>query len=168
MNTSATTTSATSTGRPRQARQASSAARYETERDQRLMILLDTGRLMSPRIGSYRKLDYAINAAVHLAQIALHKGDLVGYALFNDELQALRRAAEGPGRRCRTSCGTSPRCSPRDWSPITARSSTTCCAAARAAPSSSASPTSATRTPRARCCRPRCRSCRATCRSSSR
>src|SRR5271167_3967356 len=61
---------------------------YETERDQRLMILLDTGRMMSPKIGSYRKLDYAINASVHLAQIALHKGDLVGYAIFNDELLA--------------------------------------------------------------------------------
>ena len=68
---------------------------YETERDQRLMILLDTGRLMSPRIGSYRKLDYAINASVHLAQIALHKGDLVGYAIFNDELRAFAEPKKG-------------------------------------------------------------------------
>ncbi len=68
---------------------------YETERDQRLMILLDTGRLMSPRIGSYRKLDYAVNAAVHLAQIALHKGDLVGYALFNDDLLAFAEPKKG-------------------------------------------------------------------------
>jgi len=68
---------------------------YETERDQRLMILLDTGRLMSPRIGSYRKLDYAINASVHLAQIALHKGDLVGYAIFNDEMAAFAEPKKG-------------------------------------------------------------------------
>jgi uncharacterized protein (DUF58 family) len=68
---------------------------YETERDQRLMILLDTGRLMSPKIGSYRKLDYAINAAVRLAQIALHKGDLVGYAIFNDELRVLAEPKKG-------------------------------------------------------------------------
>jgi uncharacterized protein (DUF58 family) len=68
---------------------------YETERDQRLMILLDTGRLMSPRIGPYRKLDYAINAAVHLAQVALHKGDLVGYAIFNDELRAFAEPKKG-------------------------------------------------------------------------
>jgi uncharacterized protein (DUF58 family) len=68
---------------------------YETERDQRLMILLDTGRLMSPKIGSYRKLDYAINASVHLAQIALHKGDLVGYAIFNDELRAFAEPKKG-------------------------------------------------------------------------
>ena len=68
---------------------------YEIERDQRLMILLDTGRLMSPRIGSYRKLDYAINAAVQLAQVALHNGDLVGYALFNDELLAFAEPRKG-------------------------------------------------------------------------
>jgi len=68
---------------------------YETERDQRLMILLDTGRLMSPRIGSYRKLDYAINACVHLAQVALHKGDLVGYAIFNDELLGFSEPQKG-------------------------------------------------------------------------
>jgi uncharacterized protein (DUF58 family) len=68
---------------------------YETERDQRLMILLDTGRLMSPRIGPYRKLDYAINAAMHLAQVALQKGDLVGYAIFNDELQAFAEPKKG-------------------------------------------------------------------------
>jgi len=68
---------------------------YETERDQRLMILLDTGRLMSPKIGSYRKLDYAINASVHLAQIALHKGDWLGYAIFNDELRAFAEPKKG-------------------------------------------------------------------------
>ena len=68
---------------------------YETERDQRLMILLDTGRLMSPKIGSYRKLDYAINACVHLAQVALHKGDLVGYAIFNDEMLAFAEPQKG-------------------------------------------------------------------------
>jgi uncharacterized protein (DUF58 family) len=68
---------------------------YETERDQRLMILLDTGRLMSPRIGSYRKLDYAINACVHLAQVALHKGDHVGHAIFNDELLAFAEPQKG-------------------------------------------------------------------------
>ena len=68
---------------------------FETERDQRLMILIDAGRLMSPKIGSYRKLDYAINASVHLAQVALHKGDLVGYAIFNDEMRAFAEPKKG-------------------------------------------------------------------------
>jgi uncharacterized protein (DUF58 family) len=61
---------------------------YETERDQRLMLMIDTGRLMRARIGAYRKLDYAVNASVHLAQAALRKGDLVGYSIFSDEPQA--------------------------------------------------------------------------------
>lgn len=68
---------------------------YETERDQRLMIMLDMGRLMSPRIGPYRKLDYAINASIHLAQVALHKGDLVGYAVFNDEMRIFAEPKKG-------------------------------------------------------------------------
>ncbi len=68
---------------------------YETERDQRLMILLDTGRLMSPKIGPYRKLDYAINASIQLAQVALHKGDLVGYVIFNDEMRAFAEPKKG-------------------------------------------------------------------------
>jgi uncharacterized protein (DUF58 family) len=61
---------------------------YETERDQRLMVMIDTGRLMRTRIGAYRKLDYAVNASVHLAQAALRKGDLVGYSIFSDEPHA--------------------------------------------------------------------------------
>jgi uncharacterized protein (DUF58 family) len=61
---------------------------YETERDQRLMVMIDTGRLMRARIGVYRKLDYAVNASVHLAQAALRKGDLVGYSTFADEPHA--------------------------------------------------------------------------------
>ena len=68
---------------------------YETERDQRLMLLLDAGRLMSPKIGPYRKLDYAINACVHLAQVAQHKGDLVGYAIFNEEMRVLAEPKKG-------------------------------------------------------------------------
>lgn len=68
---------------------------YETERDQRLMILIDTGRLMSPKVGDCRKLDYAINASVHLARVALHKGDLVGYAIFNDGLAAFAEPKKG-------------------------------------------------------------------------
>lgn len=59
---------------------------YQAERDQRMLIMVDLGRLMSPRIGSYCKLDYAVNAAVRLAQTALFKGDLVGLLLFSHEI----------------------------------------------------------------------------------
>lgn len=59
---------------------------YQIERDQRMLIMVDLGRLMSPRIGNYRKLDYAISAAVRLAQMALAKGDHVGLLLFSNEI----------------------------------------------------------------------------------
>jgi uncharacterized protein (DUF58 family) len=68
---------------------------YETERDQRLMVMIDTGRLMRARIGDYRKLDYAVNASVHLAQAALRKGDLVGYSIFSDEPHAFAEPRKG-------------------------------------------------------------------------
>jgi uncharacterized protein (DUF58 family) len=74
---------------------------YETERDQRLMILLDTGRLMRTRIGDYRKLDYAINASVHLAQAALRKGDLVGYSVFSNEPDAYAEPGKGQAQLAR-------------------------------------------------------------------
>jgi uncharacterized protein (DUF58 family) len=48
--------------------------------------MIDLGRLMGTRIGSYSKLDYAVNAAVRLAQTALAQGDLVGLLLFNHDI----------------------------------------------------------------------------------
>lgn len=59
---------------------------FQAERDQRLLIMVDLGRLMNPRIGNYRKLDYAVNAAVRLAQMGLSRGDLVGLLLFSQDI----------------------------------------------------------------------------------
>jgi uncharacterized protein (DUF58 family) len=70
---------------------------YQLERDQRLMILLDCGRLMSARIGPFRKLDYAVSAATQLAQVAAAQGDLVGHALFDDELHRFSEPKKGQG-----------------------------------------------------------------------
>lgn len=55
---------------------------YESERNQRLVIAMDTGRLMGAKVGEFTKLDYAVNAAALLAQVGLSKGDLVGLLLF--------------------------------------------------------------------------------------
>jgi len=52
--------------------------KYETERNQRVVLAIDTGRLMGAKVGDFTKLDYAVNATALLAQIALLKGDLVG------------------------------------------------------------------------------------------
>ena len=84
---------------------------YEMERDQRLMILLDRGRLMSARIGPLCKFDFAANAAIQLSQVAVPKGDLMGYAIFDAELQCLvepKKDQAQIGRLVRDLTGTEP------------------------------------------------------------
>jgi uncharacterized protein (DUF58 family) len=71
---------------------------YQMERDQRLLLMIDLGRLMSARIGPYRKLDYAINAAVQLAQTALHQGDWTGLLLFSQEIAYYLPPRKGPAQ----------------------------------------------------------------------
>ncbi len=61
---------------------------YESERNQRLIIAMDTGRLMGAKVGDFTKLDYAVNAAALLAQVGLSKGDLVGLLLFSNRIAA--------------------------------------------------------------------------------
>ena len=68
---------------------------YELERDQRLMILLDRGRLMSARVGPLRKFDFAVKAAINLAQVAVPKGDLIGYSIFDAELLGFAEPKKG-------------------------------------------------------------------------
>lgn len=60
---------------------------YETERSQNLMVLLDVGRMMRSPVGDVEKLDYAINAVLLLAYVALQKGDRIGFLSFADGAQ---------------------------------------------------------------------------------
>jgi len=55
---------------------------YEVERSQNVLVLLDAGRLMMPRIGPQRKFDYALTAALSVASIAQAAGDNVGLTAF--------------------------------------------------------------------------------------
>jgi len=55
---------------------------YEVERSQNILVLLDAGRLMMPRIGPQRKFDYALTAALSVASIAQGAGDNVGLTAF--------------------------------------------------------------------------------------
>jgi uncharacterized protein (DUF58 family) len=57
-------------------------AQHEVERSQNVMLILDCGRLMTPRIGAQRKLDYAVTAALSLASIAALTSDRVGVVAF--------------------------------------------------------------------------------------
>ena len=63
-------------------------AQHEVERSQNVMLLLDCGRLMTPRIDTGRKLDYAVTAALSLATIAGLASDRVGLVAFAHEIIA--------------------------------------------------------------------------------
>ncbi|MBC5824349.1 MAG: DUF58 domain-containing protein [Candidatus Eremiobacteraeota bacterium] len=57
-------------------------ASYDVERSQNVMLVLDAGRLMMPRIGSQRKFDYALTAALSVATLAAGTDDRVGLTAF--------------------------------------------------------------------------------------
>jgi uncharacterized protein (DUF58 family) len=61
-------------------------AQHEVERSQNVMLLLDCGRLMTPRIDEQRKFDYAVTAALSLAAIAGLANDRVGVVAFAGEI----------------------------------------------------------------------------------
>jgi uncharacterized protein (DUF58 family) len=61
-------------------------AQYDVERSQNVMLVLDAGRLMTPRIGPQRKFDYAVTAALSVASIASLADDKVGLLVFSREI----------------------------------------------------------------------------------
>ncbi len=61
-------------------------AQYEVERSQNVMILLDAGRLMMPRVDLQRKFDFAVTAALSVAAIASLANDKVGVVAFAGEI----------------------------------------------------------------------------------
>jgi len=70
-------------------------AQYEVERSQQIVVALDAGRLMTPRLGDRRKLDYAVSAALAIAAIARLAADRVGVLAFAGRV--LARVAPGTG-----------------------------------------------------------------------
>ena len=60
---------------------------YEVERSQPLTLFIDSGRQMIGRIDEHTRLDYAINAALMLAYVAILKGDQVGLIAFGAKIQ---------------------------------------------------------------------------------
>jgi uncharacterized protein (DUF58 family) len=61
---------------------------YETERQQRILVLLDAGRMMSSTLGGLTKLDHAVNTALMLSYVATAKGDEVGLLGFADTVRS--------------------------------------------------------------------------------
>jgi len=55
---------------------------YEAARSAQVIVLLDCGRLMTPRMGIRQKFDYVLTAGLSVARIAQAAGDHVGLAAF--------------------------------------------------------------------------------------
>jgi uncharacterized protein (DUF58 family) len=67
----------------------------EIERSQDVILCVDAGRMMATRMGPHDKLDYAAEAAMLLAFVALRSDDRVGVVLFSDHVQAWLPPAKG-------------------------------------------------------------------------
>jgi uncharacterized protein (DUF58 family) len=70
---------------------------YQVERSQTVWLVLDLGRLLRARVDRLSKLDYAVNAALSLAQVAFYSGDRVALLAYDRKLQQ----RVGPGRGVR-------------------------------------------------------------------
>ena len=75
---------------------------FQVERSQTVWIVLDAGRLLREQIACgpasllrLSKLDYAVDAALALAQVAMHSGDRVGLLAYGREIQQNRNAGRG-------------------------------------------------------------------------
>jgi uncharacterized protein (DUF58 family) len=68
---------------------------YQIERSQTVWIVIDSGRLMRARVGAFSKLDYAVNSALSLAQVALYSGDRVGLVAYGRAIRQQLPAAKG-------------------------------------------------------------------------
>ncbi len=75
---------------------------FESERSQMVWIVLDAGRLLRARVldparaFALTKLDYAVNAALSLAQVASQTGDRVGLLAYGRSIQQSAGAGRGP------------------------------------------------------------------------
>jgi uncharacterized protein (DUF58 family) len=61
---------------------------YELERRQNVMLVIDAGRLMTQKVEDRERLDYALTAALLLADVARVHDDAVGLLVFSDKVEA--------------------------------------------------------------------------------
>jgi uncharacterized protein (DUF58 family) len=66
---------------------------YRAERNQTVLLLLDSGRTMAGRVADVPRLDHAIDAVMLLTSLATRLGDRAGLVAFDREV----RAVVGPG-----------------------------------------------------------------------
>ena len=61
---------------------------FQSDQSQRVIFLLDCGRMMTNERDGYSLLDHALNATLMMAYVALSQGDAVGMLCFSDTIHA--------------------------------------------------------------------------------
>ena len=61
---------------------------YQINQSQRLVFLIDCGRMMTNEAAGLSLLDHALNAMLMLSYVALRQGDSVGLVSFSDEIHS--------------------------------------------------------------------------------
>ncbi len=61
---------------------------YQINQSQRLIFLIDCGRMMTNEAAGLSLLDHALNAMLMLSYVALRQGDSVGLVSFSDEIHS--------------------------------------------------------------------------------
>ena len=74
---------------------------YQIEKNQPIIIMLDAGRTMSCSANGYRKLDYAVNAALILSDIVGKQRDNSGLIVFDTAVRSLIMPGKGAAHRSR-------------------------------------------------------------------
>ncbi|MEM9068391.1 MAG: DUF58 domain-containing protein [Myxococcota bacterium] len=62
--------------------------RFRIEQNQRVVVCVDTGRLMADPLDGLERLDHAIHAALLLGRVALKSGDLVGVHAYAESVKS--------------------------------------------------------------------------------
>ena len=61
---------------------------FQNDQSQRVVFLLDCGRMMINQRAGYTLLDHALNSALMMAYVALEQGDAVGMLCFSDRIHS--------------------------------------------------------------------------------
>lgn len=68
---------------------------FQSDQSQRVIFLLDCGRMMTNQRGGYSLLDHALNSVLMMAYVALSQGDSVGMLCFSDTIHSYIPPAGG-------------------------------------------------------------------------
>lgn len=71
---------------------------YQSSQSQRIIFLVDCGRMMTNRAAELSLLDHGLNAMLMLAYVALRQGDSVGMISFSDEIHGFIPPRGGPSQ----------------------------------------------------------------------